>query len=123
MSNNLIKLAPLVKLDRLYTVGLLQSSSETSRGFLPSQQQVKEVVSRINTRTTSTNTEVMLLQKWNAKQLADSFELPALEVELERAVEQVENSIKAKSESQEKAQVTTVAQDSETAQANHTPRR
>ncbi|KAL9088685.1 MAG: hypothetical protein Q9159_002936 [Coniocarpon cinnabarinum] len=37
--------------------------------------------------------EVMLLQGWNGKLMAERFKLPGLEVEIERAVEQVENSI------------------------------
>ena len=37
--------------------------------------------------------EVMVLQKWNGKLLAEAFELPEMEVEIERAVEQVEKSI------------------------------
>jgi len=42
--------------------------------------------------------EVMLLKKWNGKLLAERLELPEMEVEIERAVEQVEKDI----ESQEK---------------------
>ena len=37
--------------------------------------------------------EVMLLQGWNGKLIAERFKLPALEIEIERAVEQVQQSI------------------------------
>ena len=37
--------------------------------------------------------EVMLLQGWNGKLIAERLQLPGLEVEIERAVEQVQNSI------------------------------
>ena len=37
--------------------------------------------------------EVMLLQVWNGKLLAERLKLPELEVEIERAVEQVQDSI------------------------------
>lgn len=37
--------------------------------------------------------EVMLLRGWNGKLIAERLGLPGLEVEIERAVEQVENSI------------------------------
>lgn len=35
----------------------------------------------------------MLLQRWNGKLLAEEFKLPEMEVEIERAVEQVEAAI------------------------------
>lgn len=37
--------------------------------------------------------EVMLLQGWNGKLLAERLKLPGLQVEIERAVEQVQDSI------------------------------
>ena len=39
-----------------------------------------------------------VLQRWNGKLIAERFNLPEMEVEIERAVEQVENSIKSKEE-------------------------
>ena len=42
--------------------------------------------------------EVMVLQKWNVKLLAEQFKLPEMELEIERAVAQVEGAIKAKQE-------------------------
>ena len=38
--------------------------------------------------------EVMLLQGWNGKLIAERLKLPGLEVEIERAVEQVQDSIR-----------------------------
>ena len=35
----------------------------------------------------------MMLQKWNGKLIAERFQLPEMEVEVERAVEQVEAAI------------------------------
>lgn len=40
----------------------------------------------------------MVLQKWNGKLLAERYHLPEMEIEIERAVEQIESSIKAKEE-------------------------
>lgn len=43
----------------------------------------------------------MLLARWNAKLLAETFKLPDMEAEIERAVEQVEAGIKAGEERRE----------------------
>ncbi len=40
----------------------------------------------------------MLLQQWNGKLIAQALEVPELEVELERAIWQVEESLKTKEE-------------------------
>jgi hypothetical protein len=48
--------------------------------------------------------EVMLLDKSNAPLIAQALELPELEVELERAIWQVESSMKSKQELQEEKQ-------------------
>jgi HD-like signal output (HDOD) protein len=45
----------------------------------------------------------MLLQRWNGKLLAEEFKLPDMEVEIERAVEQVERSIKSQAILKEKS--------------------
>lgn len=42
--------------------------------------------------------EVMLLQRWNGKLIAERLRLPALEIEIERAVDQVERALKAEQE-------------------------
>jgi len=46
----------------------------------------------------------MLLQIWNGKLLAERFKLPDMQIEIERAVEQVEKTIKAKEELVEEKQ-------------------
>jgi hypothetical protein len=40
----------------------------------------------------------MLLQTWNGRVLAEAYELPEMEIEIERAVEQVEKAIKTAKE-------------------------
>ena len=45
--------------------------------------------------------ERMLLSKGSGKQIAEHLEIPAIEVEVERAVWQVDNAIKAQAELQE----------------------
>lgn len=44
----------------------------------------------------------MVLQRWNGKLIAEQFDLPDMEVEIERAVEQVEKAIDAKEKIMEK---------------------
>ncbi|KAG9559914.1 hypothetical protein KCU79_g7979, partial [Aureobasidium melanogenum] len=41
--------------------------------------------------------DVMLLKRWNGKLLAEKFNLPGMELEIERAVEQVQKNIEADS--------------------------
>lgn len=64
----------------------------------PNQQQAEKVAQLVEEQTNGGKEDVMLLQGWNGKLLAERFKLPEMEVEIERAVEQVENSIKAKEE-------------------------
>lgn len=52
----------------------------------------------VQEQTNGGSEDVMLLQGWNGKLLAERFKLPEMEIEIERAVEQVEQSIKAKEE-------------------------
>jgi hypothetical protein len=58
-----------------------------------------EAVARLTQRQTNDGQEdVMLIQKWNGKLMAERFKLPDMGIEIERAVEQVESKIKAKEE-------------------------
>jgi hypothetical protein len=45
--------------------------------------------------------EVMLLSRWNSKLIAKALDLPELEVELDRAIWQVENVLKSQQELKE----------------------
>jgi len=69
---------------RLDTASIPQSSTEIKKqneeGVSPSQ-------------LTATDEEVMLLKAWNGKIIAEQLELPGLQLEIERAVEQVEASL------------------------------
>lgn len=58
--------------------------------------------------------ESLLLQQWNAKLVAEALEIPELQVELERAICQVEESLKAKEELEdEKRHLIATAADAE----------
>lgn len=64
----------------------------------PSKLQQQEVAKVVEEQTNNGTEDVMVLQRWNGKLIAERFKLPDMEVEIERAVEQVEKSIKAKEE-------------------------
>lgn len=64
----------------------------------PTPEQSQAVADLVESQTNDGANDVMLLQRWNGKLLAEEFQLPEMEVEIERAVEQVEKSIKANEE-------------------------
>ena len=92
LDKNLITTCPSRILDDLYTTGE-QFSDRTP---------VKETDTSKAFRTE----ERMLLHKSNGKQIAEALKMPELEVELDRAVWQVEKALKAEKElKEEKAEL------------------
>lgn len=86
----------------MYTAGLLHPSRQASReAAKPSEEDVERVTRVVEAQTHGDTEEVMVLQKWNGKLLAEAFRLPEMEVEIERAVEQVEGAIKTRRELEE----------------------
>lgn len=84
-------------LDEVYTAGLMYPTRQLSRAApIPTEQQADEVSAVVHKQTNNETDDVMVLQRWNGKLIAEQFNLPDMEVEIERAVEQVENSIKSK---------------------------
>lgn len=77
-------------------------SREISRKApVPTRDQCEAVAKLTQRQTNDGQEDVMLIQKWNGKLMAERFKLPNMEVEIERAVEQVESKIKAKEELEE----------------------
>ena len=104
INSNLIDLKPSSVLDRLYAAGLMHPDRARSRAAAPTQDLQEIMAKAIEVQTAGDTQEIMLLEKWNGKLLAEQFDLPEMEVEIERAVEQVEKSIKSQRETaQEKA--------------------
>jgi hypothetical protein len=88
---------PSWALDEVYTAGLMYPTRALSRAApRPTEQQAQEVANVVHQQTNNETKDVMVLQRWNGKLIAEQFDLPDMEVEIERAVEQVENSIKSK---------------------------
>lgn len=83
----------------MYTAGLMYPTRNESRDApVPTQQQSEEIAKVVHKQTNNDAEDVMVLQRWNGKLIAEQFELPEMEVEIERAVEQVETAIKGKEE-------------------------
>jgi hypothetical protein len=87
----MLTLSPSKTLDNLYAAGLMHPSREHSRQATTLSEKESKDVAMSVTRQTNTNAQdVMLLKRWNGKLLAEQFGLPGMELEIERAVEQVE---------------------------------
>lgn len=94
MSKNLVKTTASTQLDTMYTAGLIHPTRQASReATAPAEQDVERVSRVVEAKANGDEEEVMVLQKWNGKLLAEAFKLPEMEVEIERAVEQVEKAI------------------------------
>lgn len=99
LDNYLIQPRSSTRLDELYTAGLMYRTREESRAApYPTPEQARQVAELVEKQTKDGKEDVMMLRRWNGKLLAERFQLPDMEVEIERAVEQVEASIKAREE-------------------------
>lgn len=97
LKHNLPTPAPSATLDQVYTAGLMYPTRALSRvAPNPTPQQAQQVANVVHQQTNNETEDVMVLQRWNGKLIAEQFNLPDMEVEIERAVEQVENAIKSK---------------------------
>lgn len=91
-------------MNEIYAAGLLHPERHVVREKgTPAEADVEKVASDVEAQTKGDQEEVMLLQRWNGKLIAEGFHLPEMEVEIERAVEQVENAIKEKNKPQQEA--------------------
>lgn len=94
MGKNAVKAESSKQLDAMYTAGLLHSSRQGSREApTPTEADTQQVKKLVAAQSQEGKEEVMVLQRWNGKLLAEAFHLPEMEVEIERAVEQVESAL------------------------------
>jgi len=99
LHNGLIKTKPSPVLDEMYAAGLIHPTRQESREApAPTQEQIEEVAKQVGQRSNGGEEETLVLLRWNGKLLAERFKIPAMEVEIERAVEQVQRALKAKKE-------------------------
>jgi hypothetical protein len=83
-------------MDQLYAAGLMAPNRQATRAApRPTPEQIAQIAEEVVETQTEHGKggEAMLLQQWNGKLLAEGFGLPEMEIEIERAVEQVERSI------------------------------
>lgn len=78
----------------MYTAGLLHPTRAESRAApRPTTAETAQVARVVEAQTKGDREDVMVLQKWKGKLIAERFKLPEMEIEIERAVEQVEEAI------------------------------
>lgn len=82
------------RLDQLYATGLSGPASRTVTEVAPATaQEVEEAADRVD-EDVQAGKEVLLLRRWNGDLLAEELKLPEMEVEIERAVEQVDKALR-----------------------------
>lgn len=101
LDRKLIATKPSTILDNLYSTGKIQLTQDDTAASTTSTASTH---SSPDPKTADGKHEAMLLDKTNAPTIAKALEIPELEVELARAVWQVENSMKAKEELKEEKQ-------------------
>jgi len=99
LENNLVvpKASPI--LDVLYSAGIMRAVRDgtvIATKPIPISQSTTEAGPKA-----SESKETLVLDRWNATLIARALELPELEAELDRAIWQVENSIRSKAELRE----------------------
>ncbi|KAI5359041.1 hypothetical protein Slin14017_G099430 [Septoria linicola] len=96
-THNHIKIAPSAQMDQLYAAGLIAPNREATRDApQPTPEEIAKIAEVVDRQTQDGKEDAMLLQQWNGKLLAEGFALPEMQIEIERAVEQVEQAIKEK---------------------------
>jgi hypothetical protein len=89
LSGNLIAPTPSKEMDEMYAAGLSANGSQPTSENSPLQP--------------NEDGETMLLKRWNGKLIAEIFKLPELEIEITRAVDQVEAMVTGETKSEEHA--------------------
>ena len=103
---DLVRAVPESRLDAMYAGGLVHATRQAMRAADPIlAQDIERVSGVVAAQTEGDVEEVMVLKKWNGKLLAEEFGLPEMEVEIERAVEQVEKEIDDAKERRRKEEV------------------
>lgn len=86
---------PSNKLDLVYAAGLIHPTRDMAREMeTPSREEAENVAREVEAQMKEGEKEVMVLRRWNGKMIAEELGLADMEVEIERAVEQVEGKIR-----------------------------
>lgn len=97
------KVVEVIRKQMTGTTSTRQDKAETPspilvKGPVPSTAEISPSQSAAALQPAQLEEEVMLLRGWSGRVLAEKLDLPGLEVEIERAVEQVENALKRERE-------------------------
>lgn len=92
-TNKLIKATASPELDERYAAGLIHRTKDEARAVKPNKEEIEYVARDVEVQTDGGKTEVKLLESWNGTLIAEGFELPEMEIEIERAAWQVEQAI------------------------------
>ena len=105
-TKNLVRITASTQLDQIYARGLLAADETAATAEKesppPTKEQIEQVVQTIESQTQNGTEEIMISRSWNGRPLDEGFQLPGMEVEIERAVEQVQKSIHSQKESDER---------------------
>lgn len=119
-NNKLIKATASTQMDERYAAGLLHTTHTDAGAVTPSKEEIEYIARDVEVQTEGGKKEVKLLESWNGSLIAEGFELPELDIEIERAVWQVEQAMeKSKLEASGNAGVSKTVQ--ETKSGNGTP--
>lgn len=88
LSRNLVAPTPSKAMDEMYAAGL--------------SADIVQPDSKNPTSDQNENGETMLLKRWNGKLIAETFKLPELEIEISRAVDQVEAMVMGEVKAEER---------------------
>jgi Mitochondrial K+-H+ exchange-related len=91
LEHDLVNAKPSPMLDVLYSAGIMRAKRDNTLTSVPIESDKGESKPR----------ETMVLHRWNSKVIAQALEVPELEVELDRAIWQVEGSLREREESNE----------------------
>ncbi|KAF2401832.1 hypothetical protein EJ06DRAFT_528980 [Trichodelitschia bisporula] len=92
VENGMVEPVPEPQLDEAYALGLKHATPEEVGENVGDISEVMKVVEGMRTDVDEER-DTMLIRRWNGVLLAKRFGLPDMAVEIERAVEQVENAI------------------------------
>jgi hypothetical protein len=90
LDKNLLKPTPSTTLESLYSSGVAQKTGESIDSLAAQTQSGYDPEGK--------RKEVLLLHQTFGKEVAEELKVPELQIELERAIWQVENDMKAKDE-------------------------
>lgn len=80
----------------MYSASLTHSTqADAETAAMPTTQEVSRIAGLVEQREKESGKETILLKQWSSRVIAKRFKLPAMEIEIERAVEQVENQLAA----------------------------